>query len=104
MRMTPFIEIFLQGDTIMQTTVFNRDEEYKQYTGAMPYDLKIDDNRKDIKEKLGPPESTSPKNNIWYYNRPNLQINVTFSNDPNSDVAATEDDIVRSVVFAVKQD
>jgi hypothetical protein len=98
------IEIYLQGDTIMQATVFNADEEFKKYTGAMPYDLNIDDTRKEIKEKLGIPESFSSTNNVWYYNRPNLQINIIFSNDPNSNVPATEDDQVLSMKFAVKED
>ncbi len=95
------LELYIRDDTLIQATIYNKDGKYSRYAGEIPYNLSLDDTRKDVKEKLGEPPSKAKNGSAWYYLIDDKQVHIKFfpGNDGKNE---TDADKIRSVLVAQK--
>lgn len=95
------LELYLRNDTIIQAIAYNKDGKFGRYTGGLPYNLSLDDTRKNVKEKLGEPPSKNKDGSTWYYVKDDKQVQVRFSL-MSAEKNEADADKIRSVLVAQK--
>jgi hypothetical protein len=95
------MEAYIRNDTLNQVTVFNKDDKYNRFSGTLPYDLSMDDLRKNIRSKLGEPDSKNRDGSAWYYTKGDKQVHIQFVLSSNK-TEADDNDVLRSVLVAQK--
>jgi hypothetical protein len=92
--------IFTNSDIIGGILLFSEGSDgHRQYQGKIPYNIHFTDTRRDIEQKLGPPEKNGGNGVINYYsswNKEGLKLTITYKKSNQEDMDNRIHDIALS--------
>lgn len=81
---------FNNSNTVKAVFLFTEGaDEHKQYQGIIPYDIQFTDTRKDIEQKLGPPNMNGGNGVLNFYsswNKKGIKLSISYKTTDQKDM------------------